>query len=571
MKTRAFRPFAAAVVAGGLLMGAATSWAVTTDLSGHGDARRLDGDQTSKVRAQLKGGAAKNVILLIGDGMGDSEITVARNYAQGAAGHFAGIDALPLTGQYTTYALDKKDGLPDYVTDSAASGSGWATGTKTYNGAISVDVNGAPQRTLLEIARANGLRTGDVSTAELQDATPAVQVAHVTDRGCYAPSSTLAKCPANALQNGGLGSITEQLLDARADVTLGGGGKSFDESAAAGQWSGKTLLQQATARGYQVVTDAAGLAGVQKADQKTPVLGLFAPGNLPVRWIGPAATHTGGTEPAVTCSPNPKYLATTPTLKAMTTKAIDLLDRKSGKGFFLQVEGASIDKQDHAADPCGQIGETVDLDEAVQVALDFAKKDGHTLVVLTADHGHSSQIVYPNTLTPGLTRTLLTADNKPMTVAYGTAETGGSQDHTGTQVRVAAYGPRAANVVGLTDQTDLFFTIRDALRLDADKPSPAAPVIENVNVMEGATLKGKQTVRVTLDTEPAYTYIELNRGGTWLTDNTKAPGSSNAGKKPTLVLDTRSYPNGSYQLKIDAVGIDGRTTEKLVGFTIANR
>ncbi|RHA43715.1 alkaline phosphatase [Cellulomonas rhizosphaerae] len=552
-------------------MGAATSWAVTTDLSGHGDARRLDGDQTSKVRAQIKGGAAKNVILLIGDGMGDSEITVARNYAQGAAGHFAGIDALPLTGQYTTYALDKKDGLPDYVTDSAASGSGWATGTKTYNGAISVDINGAPQRSLLEIARANGLRTGDVSTAELQDATPAVQVAHVTDRGCYAPSSTLAKCPANALQNGGLGSITEQLIDARADVTLGGGATSFNESAAAGQWSGKTLLQQASARGYQVVTDAAGLAGVQKADQKSPVLGLFAPGNLPVRWIGPAATHTGGTEPAVTCSPNPKYLATTPTLKAMTTKAIDLLDRTSGKGFFLQVEGASIDKQDHAADPCGQIGETVDLDEAVQVALDFAKKDGHTLVVLTADHGHSSQIVYPNTLTPGLTRTLLTADNKPMTVAYGTAETGGSQDHTGTQVRIAAYGPRAANVVGLTDQTDLFFTIRDALRLDADKPSPAAPVVENVNVMEGATLKGKQTVRVTLDTEPAYTYIELNRGGTWLTDNTKAPGSSNAGKKPTLVLDTRSYPNGSYQLKIDAVGIDGRTTEKLIGFTIANR
>ena len=205
----------------------------------------IDGDQTSKVRAQIKGGAAKNVILLIGDGMGDSEITVARNYAKGAAGHFAGIDALPLTGQYTTYALDKKDGLPDYVTDSAASGSGWATGTKTYNGAISVDVNGAPQRTLLEIARANGLRTGDVSTAELQDATPAVQVAHVPDRGCYAPSSTLAKCPASALQNGGLGSITEQLIDARADVTLGGGATSFNESAAAGQWSGKTLLQQA--------------------------------------------------------------------------------------------------------------------------------------------------------------------------------------------------------------------------------------------------------------------------------------------------------------------------------------
>ena len=553
-------------------MGAATSWAVTTQLTGHGDARRVDGDQTAAVRAQIKGGAAKNVILLIGDGMGDSEITIARNYAKGAAGRFAGIDALPLTGQYTTYSLDRKDGQPDYVTDSAASGAAWATGTKTYNGAISVDVDGAPQRTLVEIARANGLLTGNVSTAELQDATPAVQAAHVLERGCYAPSSTLAKCPANALQNGGLGSITEQILDTRADVTLGGGATSFNEKAAAGQWNGKTLLTQAAERGYQVVTDSAGLAGVQKANQKSPVLGLFSPGNMPVRWVGPLATHTGGTEAPATCTANPKYVATTPTLEAMTSKAIDLLDRPdSRKGFYLQVEGASIDKQDHAADPCGQIGETVDLDEAVQVALDFAKQDGHTLVVLTADHGHSSQIVYPNTTTPGLTRTLLTADNKPMTVAYGTADTGGSQDHTGTQVRIAAYGPRAANVVGLTDQTDLFFTIRDALRLDPDAPTPGAPVIENVNLMEGATLKGKQTVRVTLDTVPRYTYIELNKGGQWLTDNTKAPGSTNAGKKPTLVLDTRDYANGKYQIKIDAVGIDGRTTEKLIGFSIANR
>src|SRR6478752_60617 len=248
MRTRALRPLGVGVVSGALLLGAASGWAATGGLTANGDARRIDGDQTAAVRAQIKGGAAKNVILLIGDGMGDSEITVARNYAKGAAGRFAGIDALPLTGQYTTYALDKKDGLPDYVTDSAASGSGWATGTKTYNGAISVDVKGAPQRTLLEIARANGLRTGDVSTAELQDATPAVQVSHVTDRGCYAPSSTLAKCPANALQNGGLGSITEQLLDARADVTLGGGATSFNEQAAAGQWTGKTLLAQASER-----------------------------------------------------------------------------------------------------------------------------------------------------------------------------------------------------------------------------------------------------------------------------------------------------------------------------------
>lgn len=567
------RPLVVGAVATAMVLGGAAGLAAANGgLASHGGAQRIHGDQTSAVRAQVKGGAARNVILLIGDGMGDSEITVARNYAEGAAGRFAGLDALPLTGQYTTYALDKADGLPDYVTDSAASGSGWATGTKTYNGAVSVDLQGTPQRTLLELARANGLRTGNVSTAELQDATPAVQVAHVPDRGCYAPSSTLAKCPASALQHGGLGSITEQLIDARADVTLGGGATSFAEQAAAGPWKGKTLLQQAKDRGYQVVTDEAGLGGLRSADQRTPVLGLFAPGTMATRWVGPLATHTGGAEPAVRCTDNPAYTASSaPTLAEMTDKAIGLLDRRAGKGFFLQVEGASIDKQDHAANPCGQIGETVDLDEAVQVALDFAKKDGHTLVVVTADHAHSSQIVYPGTTTPGLTRTLLTADGKPMTVAYGTAETGASQGHTGSQVRVAAYGPRGANVVGLTDQTDLFFTIRDALRLDTRKPTPGAPEIENVNVMPGAVLTGKVTVRVTLADEPRYTYVELNQGGVWKTDNTKAAGSTNAGTRPTLVLDTRQFPNGAYTLKIDAVGIDGRTTEKTVDVTIRNR
>lgn len=561
----------ALVLVGGLAAGAGVSTAVTTSLTGHGDAARLDGDQTAAVRAAIKGGPARNVILLIGDGMGDSEITSARNYEYGADGRFPGIDALPLTGQYTTFALDKSNGKPGYVTDSAASGSGWSTGTKTYSGAISVDVNGTPQRTLLELARANGLRTGNVTTAEIQDATPAVEIAHVTDRGCYAPSSTTKKCPTNALENGGLGSISEQLLDARADVTLGGGLTSFKEKAVAGQWKGRTLLDQAAARGYQLVTDADGLEKVSRADQSRPVLGLFADGNFATNWTGPLATHTGGAEAPVRCTANPDLPATQPKLAAMTSKAIDLLaDRDSRKGFFLQVEGASIDKRDHAADPCGQIGETVDLDQAVQVALDFAKKDGHTLVVLTADHGHSSQIVYGGTTTPGLTRTLLTNEGQPMTIAYGTAETGGSQDHTGTQVRIAGYGPGAANVVGLTDQTDLFFTIRNALRLDPSKPTPGAPAIENVNVTDGATLRGKFTVRVSTDVEPRYTYIELNRDGQWLTDNTKAAGSTQAGRRPTLVLDTRAYPDGAYQLKIDVVGIDGRTTEKIVPFTIKN-
>ncbi|WP_034032539.1 alkaline phosphatase, partial [Pseudomonas aeruginosa] len=96
---------------------------------------------------------------------------------------------------------------------------------------------------------------------------------------------------------------------------------------------------------------------------------------------------------------NPKRTADIPTLAQMTSKAIELL-KDNPNGFFLQVEGASIDKQDHAANPCGQIGETVDLDEAVQKALAFAKADGETLVIVTADHAHSSQIIPPETAAP---------------------------------------------------------------------------------------------------------------------------------------------------------------------------
>ncbi|WP_181414752.1 alkaline phosphatase [Klebsiella variicola] len=341
------------------------------DITTPGGARRLTGDQTEALRASLINKPAKNVILLIGDGMGDSEITAARNYAQGAGGFFKGIDALPLTGQYTHYSLDKKTGKPDYVTDSAASATAWTTGVKTYNGALGVDIH---------------------------------ENAH------------------------------------------------------------QTILEQAEARGYQIVTDAASLAAATDASQAKPLLGLFADGNMPVRWEGPKASYHGNIDKApVTCTPNPKRDASVPTLAQMTEKAIDLLSRNE-KGFFLQVEGASIDKQDHAANPCGQIGETVDLDEAVQKALEFARKDGNTLVIVTADHAHASQIIPADSKAPGLTQALNTHDGAVMVMSYGNSEEE-SMEHTGTQLRIAAYGPHAANVVGLTDQTDLFSTMKAALSL----------------------------------------------------------------------------------------------------------
>lgn len=454
------------------------------DLSVPGGARRIGGDMTERYRAMLAEREVHNVILLIGDGMGDSEITIARNYAEGAGGAFEGIDALPVSGQYTHYSLDRETGKPNYVTDSAASATAWASGVKTYNGAIGVDIHGRPHPTLLEMAKAAGLATGNVTTGEIEDATPAAQIAHVTQRKCYGPVVTSRVCPANALENGGAGSIAEQALALRPDVLLGGGAATFAEVAKAGRFEGRTLMQQAEARGYTIVRDAAELEAVEDAGQRQPLLGLFAPGVMPVRWIGPKASYHGNLDqPPVRCADNPERTDAIPTLAAMTGKAIDLL-KDDPDGFFLQVEGASIDKQNHAANPCGQIGETVDLDEAVQVALAFARADGHTLVIVTADHAHSSQIVGNGVHAPGLTASLMTRDDAVMTISYGTAEEG-SQAHTGAQLRVAAYGPRAINFTGLTDQTDMFYIIRDALGLRGQTAS-AQPGQENVKPVSPA-------------------------------------------------------------------------------------
>lgn len=159
------------------------------------------------------------------------------------------------------------------------------------------------------------------------------------------------------------------------------------------------------------------------------MLGLFAGGNFPVRWTGPKATSDGGTKAPVACTENPARTASLPSLADMTKKSIELLEKNNRRGFFLQVEGASIDKQNHASDACGQIGETLDLDEAVKVALDYAKKDKNTTVIVTADHAHTSQIIEAGSTTPGATVSLLTRDGQPMTINYATGAVGFATAH----------------------------------------------------------------------------------------------------------------------------------------------
>ncbi|MBB4710170.1 alkaline phosphatase/streptomycin-6-phosphatase [Streptomyces luteogriseus] len=415
------------------------------------------------VRA-IEHGKARNVILLIGDGMGDAEITLARNYTVGAGGRL-NMDKFPLTGAYTTYAVHE-DGTPDYVADSAASGTAFATGRKTINGRISKTPNTDQAiPTILELAQDNDYATGNVTTADLTDATPAVMASHVTDRSCKGPAD-MAKCPTDTLGEKGPGSIAEQLVNHKVDVLFGGGQQRFDQEVTVGRYKGMTVTEQARMLGYQVVTSSASMKAVTPA---RPVLGLFAGDDLPTEWTGKPATRDGSEWQRCVTS-NPNRPPGTPSLADSTAKAIELLEarqqrRGSGQSFFLQVEGASIDKRDHAADPCGQIGETVAFDRAVKVARDYAAKHPDTLVVTTADHGHTSQIVPLEATPPGLSATLITGEDRQMKVNYSTNTPSQTQEHTGTQVRIAAQGPQAYRVLGVTDQTDLFTTLRDAMRL----------------------------------------------------------------------------------------------------------
>jgi alkaline phosphatase/streptomycin-6-phosphatase len=283
----------------------------------------------------------------------------------------------------------------------------------------------------------------------------------------------MANCGPSKKDNGGPGSIAEQTVDHHVNVVLGGARARFEQVITGGPHVGKTVIQSAQMQGYTVVFDAAGL----DAADSDRVLGLFNAGNMSLEWNGlQAMPFPGSGIPAgQTCEENQRP-ANEPSLADMTAKAIDLLDdghKRHGdrRGFFLQVEGASIDKQDHVEAPCQQIGETIAFDRAIRVGLDFARTHPDTLIIVTADHAHTSQIVpVPGNEPlgrPGTLSTLLTkGDRSLMTVNYATRPHGQSQDHTGSQVRIAAQGPQGANVVGVSNQTDLFHTMARALGLE---------------------------------------------------------------------------------------------------------
>ncbi len=264
-------------------------------------------------------------------------------------------------------------------------------------------------------------------------------------------------CPSARKSAGGKGSIAEQLVDNEVDVLLGGGSERWGRTLEDGS---QTLLDYATtAHGYRTIGTAAELESIDGlADGR--LLGLFSPSHLSRTYAPLVAARGGATTADGTCLAQDR--GSEPSLQQMTATALELLD--DPEGFFLQVEGASIDKAEHERDICGAIGELEQLDLAVRTVLDYQREHPDTLVIVTGDHAHSTQIV-ANDAGGRRTATVTTADGAPLTVAYSSAEGGDPRrsSHTGTQIRVAAVGPGAERVTGVIDQTDLFALMTSGL------------------------------------------------------------------------------------------------------------
>ena len=283
---------------------------------------------TAAVQADVK-----NVILLIGDGLGMGQIDVTR-YLSGGKDHELELMKLPETANMMTSSTE---GVPD----SAAAGTAMSTGHKVYNGAIAMNEEGEELDSVLDIAESKNMATGVISSNTVTDATPGAFIASVEDRGMGAE-------------------IARQALENEVDIMFGGGREDFMEEEA-----GEDLIAKAEEDGYQYVSDKNELAEVSPTAGK--VLGLFNDSYM--NYI----------------NDRDELNSQEPSLEQMTEKAIEVLSENEN-GFFLMSEGARIDHAAHAADIPGVVAETLDFDASVEAAMEFAEENEDTLVIVTADH-----------------------------------------------------------------------------------------------------------------------------------------------------------------------------------------
>jgi len=265
----------------------------------------------------------KNIILLIGDGMGVSQVTAGLTANKGKLF----LNNFRHMGLVQTQSSDK------YITDSAAGGTAISTGVKTYNGAIGVDADTTVVKTILEQAEEKGLATGLVSTSSITHATPASFISHQKSRNLYE-------------------NIAADFLKTDFDVIIGGGVEHFTK-----REDGRNLIEELEDKGYKVEPDLEKARYIRSAK----LVSLTAD------------VH------------NPRISERGDMLPVATETAINILDNNQN-GFFLMVEGSQIDWGGHAASTIYIVEDMLDFDQSVGKALKFAAKNKETLVVVTADH-----------------------------------------------------------------------------------------------------------------------------------------------------------------------------------------
>jgi len=407
--------------------------------------------------------------------MDDQQITIGRNYLVGHDGRMV-LDDMTYRGalQVQTVAEDDPN-MPAYVGDSASGATAMATGVVTSDGRIGTTAHtDLDVVNLMELADAAGFGTGIVTTSRVTDASPASFMAHIENRYCETPEGMerenlrmpqdSTSCGQDLIANGGLGSVVEQVATSNIDIILGGGTDRF--SATIEGNSSVTVLEHARSSGYSVIRDFADLNRIPK-DRR--VLGLFASGHLPVRlrgfggakaeYIERDGDNVVWPEP-FTCEANPDFVGV-PTLASMTQAAVDRLN--SDTGFMLMIESASIDKEAHYWRPCGHIGEMEQINEAIQVALDYAASHPETLVLVTADHGQAAQIIPEvsglapqNYASLGRFARIRTPEGGVMGINYATNNSPLWEEHSGVQIPLYATGPGADELPHFLRQADVF-------------------------------------------------------------------------------------------------------------------
>lgn len=333
---------------------------------------------------KFKAKRPKNVILMIGDGMGLSQVSAGLTVN---GGHL-------YLENFKHAGFSKTQSSDNYITDSAAGGTALSSGQKTYNGAIGVNPEKAPVKTILEMAEDKGMSTGLVSTSAITHATPASFIAHRGSRNSYED-------------------IASDFLNTDVDVFIGGGYKHFAQ-----RKDQRDLTKDLQAKGYQVLRNMDEIAKVKSGK----LAGLTADEH------------------------NEAYPLRKMSLPLSTTTALNILSQNK-KGFFIMVEGSQIDFGGHANNTIYIVNEMLDFDEAIGKALEFAAKDGETLIVVTADHE-----------TGGMA---LVAGNTKVGMLVGKYVSG---DHTGVMVPVFAYGPGAELFGGIQENTDIAKKIMQLLK-----------------------------------------------------------------------------------------------------------